>query len=131
MSIHRNISSRLFVHALPQARSGCVQTFDQTVETGAAGSAYTLPHSPKFGRFVILRQLGTGGMGTVFAAYDEQLDRKVALMLVHSWNNEDAVQHQRTLREARALARVTHPRVISIKSGMSSARCCRSGTTTS
>lgn len=86
-----------------------MQTFDQTVGTGAAGSAYTLRHQPKFGRFVILRQLGTGGMGTVFAAYDEQLDRKVALKLVQSWNNEDAVQHQRTLREAKALASVTHP----------------------
>lgn len=102
------------MHAPPQARSGCVQTFDQTVATGAGGSAYALPHQHRFGRFVILRQLGTGGMGTVFAAYDEQLDRKVALKLVHSWNNEDAVQHQRTLREAKALARVAHPRVISI-----------------
>lgn len=114
MSINRNLSSRLSVHAPPQARSGCVQTFDQTMGAGAAGSAYTLPHSPKLGRFVILRQLGTGGMGTVFAAYDEQLNRKVTLKLVHSWNNEDAVQHQRTLREAKALARATHPRVISI-----------------
>lgn len=102
------------MHSPPQARSDCVQTFDQTVGTGGAGSTYALPHQPKFGRFVILRQLGTGGMGTVFAAYDEQLDRKVALKLVHSRNNEDAVQHQQTLREAKALARVTHPRVISI-----------------
>ena len=102
------------MHSPPQARSDCVQTFDQTVGTEGAGSTYALPHQPKFGRFVILRQLGTGGMGTVFAAYDEQLDRKVALKLVHSWNNEDAVQHQQTLREAKALARVAHPRVISI-----------------
>jgi len=53
-------------------------------------------------------------MGTVFAAYDEQLDRKVALKILHSLGNEDQSHRDRTMREAKALARVRHPRVVSI-----------------
>ena len=53
-------------------------------------------------------------MGAVFAAYDEQLDRKVALKLRHLQVASRDRRHQRTLREAKALARVTHPRVVSV-----------------
>ena len=35
----------------------------------------------RLGRFMLLKEIGAGGMGTVFAAYDEQLDRKVALKM--------------------------------------------------
>lgn len=65
-------------------------------------------------RFTILRQLGVGGMGTVFAAYDEQLDRKVALKILHNPDNQDQSHRDRAMREAKALARVRHPRVVSI-----------------
>ena len=77
-------------------------------------SAANPSYRSQLGRFVILYQLGAGGMGTVFAAYDEQLDRKVAIKLLHSQTTPRERQHQRTLREAKALARVTHPRVVSV-----------------
>ena len=70
--------------------------------------------SARLGRFTIIRQLGVGGMGTVFAAYDEQLDRKVALKILHNPERGSHSHRDRTLREAKALARVRHPRVVSI-----------------
>jgi len=78
------------------------------------GYGVALPTSGRLGRFTILQQLGVGGMGSVFAAYDPQLDRKVALKILHRLAGTDRRQRERTLREARALARVTHPHVVSV-----------------
>jgi len=71
------------------------------------------------GRHVILRELGKGAMGAVFAAYDPQLDRKVALkrLLVgrpsaSATENGEAVA--RLHREARSLAKLSHPNVVQI-----------------
>ncbi|MFO0579407.1 MAG: serine/threonine-protein kinase [Polyangia bacterium] len=74
--------------------------------------------TPRLGRFVLLRRLGAGGMGTVFAAYDEQLDRKVALKLLHPREAEAdrSAQQQRVLREAQAMARISHPNVVHVYS---------------
>ena len=67
----------------------------------------------RLGRFVVLSQLGVGGMGTVYAAYDEKLDRRVALKVLH--RDEGATSAaQRTLREAQAMARVSHPNIVQI-----------------
>ena len=68
----------------------------------------------RLGRFMLLRKLGAGGMGTVFAAYDEQLDRRVALKLLHPREGDHAVQRQRVLREAQAMARLSHPNVVQV-----------------
>lgn len=83
---------------------------------GSRDSAEAAVHQARMGRFVILHQLGAGGMGAVFAAFDTQLDRKVALKVLHRQKSGlgDDRQHQRTLREAKALARVRHPRVVSV-----------------
>jgi tetratricopeptide (TPR) repeat protein len=69
------------------------------------------------GRYVVLDQLGRGGMGVVYAAFDPQLDRKVALKLLHTQADEgtDATSGRaRLLREAQALAKLAHPNVITI-----------------
>ena len=69
------------------------------------------------GRYVVLYRLGTGGMGIVYAAYDPQLDRKVALkMLRRASSNAERRKRmtERLLREARAMARLTHPNVITV-----------------
>ena len=64
------------------------------------------------GRYVVLRVLGRGGMGSVFAAYDEELDRRVAIKVLHG--TPDPRRQARVLREAKALARVSHPNVVSV-----------------
>ncbi len=68
----------------------------------------------KIGRFRILDSIGSGGMGEIFSAYDERLDRKVAIKLVHQ-NHSRAVRAQdRLLREAQALAQLSHPNVVQV-----------------
>jgi eukaryotic-like serine/threonine-protein kinase len=69
----------------------------------------------KIDRFVVLRQIGVGGMGVVYAAYDPELDRKVAIKLVRTWGlPKRAVDQARLIREARALARLSHPNVVAV-----------------
>lgn len=66
------------------------------------------------GRYVVLDTLGAGGMGIVLAAYDTTLDRRVALKLLHARASKDPENHARLLREAQALAKLSHPRVVSV-----------------
>ncbi len=68
----------------------------------------------RVGRYLILRELGRGGMGRVYAAYDEQLDRKVAIKVLRRERAGDARHQQRLLREAQALARLSHPHVVHV-----------------
>ncbi len=69
---------------------------------------------PRIGRFAILRALGAGGMGQVYVAYDEQLDRKVAVKVLRQDIAEQDHHQQRLLREAQALARLSHPNVVGV-----------------
>ena len=67
------------------------------------------------GRYVVLSKLGAGGMGIVYAAYDPELDRKIALKLLlpaSGGSNPDGTA--RLLREAQALAKLSHPNVVSV-----------------
>ncbi|MBL8942928.1 MAG: serine/threonine protein kinase, partial [Myxococcales bacterium] len=66
------------------------------------------------GRFQIERLLGQGAMGRVFLARDPQLDRRVAVKVVRSSVAGDDARIAMLLREARALARVVHPNVVTV-----------------
>ncbi|MFT3754924.1 MAG: serine/threonine-protein kinase [Pseudoxanthomonas sp.] len=68
----------------------------------------------RVGRYQILRQVGAGGMGVVFAAYDEELDRKVAVKLLREASHGNSDHRSRSLREAQAMARISHPNVVQI-----------------
>jgi serine/threonine protein kinase len=75
----------------------------------------TLSVGDRVGRYLVLSTLGTGGMGVVFAAYDPQLDRKVALKLLRSGlqlATKDA--RKRLQREAQAIAQLSHPNVVGV-----------------
>jgi tetratricopeptide (TPR) repeat protein len=62
--------------------------------------------------FEIERVLGAGGMGVVYRALDIELDRLVALKLAHASDNTESMA--RLLREARSMAKLTHPNVITV-----------------
>jgi tetratricopeptide (TPR) repeat protein len=66
---------------------------------------------------VILSTLGAGGMGVVYAAYDPELDRKIALKLLHpepGAGSGPSSGKRRLVREAQAMARLSHPNTIAV-----------------
>ncbi len=65
----------------------------------------------RIGRFVITDAIARGGMGTVYLAYDPRLDRRVAVKVLHHGHGATAM---RLTREARALAKLSHPNVVTI-----------------
>jgi serine/threonine protein kinase/tetratricopeptide (TPR) repeat protein len=62
----------------------------------------------RIGRYRVIELLGEGGMGRVFVAEDETLQRRVALKVLKEWDDSS---RRRFLREARAAARISHPNV--------------------
>jgi tetratricopeptide (TPR) repeat protein/predicted Ser/Thr protein kinase len=74
-----------------------------------------LPAAPRIGRFTVLHKIGSGGLGVVYAAYDPQLDRRVAIKIVRRRSGATGgFDARRVLREAQALARLAHPNVVSV-----------------
>ncbi|KAB2884356.1 MAG: serine/threonine protein kinase, partial [Kofleriaceae bacterium] len=68
-------------------------------------------------RFLILEKLGEGGMGAVYVAYDTLLDRKVAMKVVRPDRRSSMggiSPRERLLREAQAMARLSHPNVVAV-----------------
>ena len=65
------------------------------------------------GRYVLLEPIGRGGMGVVYAAYDPELDRRIALKLLRAEKN-DAKGSARLAREAQAMAKLVLPNVIAV-----------------
>ncbi len=68
-----------------------------------------LPSGTQVGRYVVLDQLGEGAMGEVYRAWDNALDRVVALKLLLPMRAESKVARKRFAREARLSARINHP----------------------
>ena len=70
------------------------------------------------GRYRLLRQLGAGGMGQVWLAHDEMLDRHVAIkqvVLPPGLSADETIEaRERTMREARTAAQLNHPSVVKI-----------------
>jgi tetratricopeptide (TPR) repeat protein/predicted Ser/Thr protein kinase len=66
------------------------------------------------GRYLLLGLVGSGGMGVVYAAYDPELDRKIALKLLRADLDAEDELRARLQREAQAMARLKHPNVIAV-----------------
>jgi eukaryotic-like serine/threonine-protein kinase len=65
-------------------------------------------------RYRLDAQIGTGGMSTVYRAFDAVLERRVAIKLMHREIASDSDQLERFRREARAVAQLSHPHVVGV-----------------
>ncbi len=74
----------------------------------------TLGPGERVERYVIEAPLGEGGMGRVYRALDERLDRRVALKVLLGGGDDDTEGRARMLREARAAAALDHPNVVHV-----------------
>ncbi len=68
------------------------------------------------GRYLVIERLGAGGMGEVFTAFDPELDRRIALKLLRPdvGDGSASVGRARLMREAQAMAKLSHPNVIAV-----------------
>jgi eukaryotic-like serine/threonine-protein kinase len=66
------------------------------------------------GRYRLEAKLGSGGMSTVYLARDQTLDRQVAVKVMHREMSEQPEQLERFRQEARAVAKLSHPNVVSV-----------------
>ena len=77
------------------------------------GSLFPKVAAPeRFGRYVVLDTLGKGGMGTVLRAFDLELDRPVAIKVLHGHLGKKHTT--RLKREAQAMAKLSHPNVVQV-----------------
>jgi serine/threonine-protein kinase len=66
------------------------------------------------GRYRLDAQIGAGGMSTVYKAFDVNLERRVAIKLLHREMSADSDQLERFRREARAVAQLSHPHIVGV-----------------
>jgi serine/threonine protein kinase len=76
------------------------------------GQGLTVP--ARLGHFLLLKIIGMGGMGGVFQAHDEVLNRQVAIKVMRKSLGDNAAFSETFLREAQAAARINHPNIVQI-----------------
>ena len=98
------------VHALEHHIDSCSECRRLVAELART----SLSRVDRIGRYVVLDLVGSGAMGSVYAAFDPDLDRKVALKLLRAGADAGEAEKARLLREAQALARVSHAGVVAV-----------------
>jgi hypothetical protein len=90
----------------------------KSTTTGPYAVAGEIPSAAELGQYFpqleILGLLGQGGMGAVYKARQVKLDRLVALKVLPPFAGQDPAFAERFMREARALARVSHPQIVAV-----------------
>jgi serine/threonine protein kinase len=68
----------------------------------------------QFGDYEVLEEIGRGGMGAVYKAVQQSLDREVALKMIHAEQEQDPKEVARFQREAQIVAKVKHPNIVQV-----------------
>lgn len=111
---NRELIEEADTQASPGLRPAVLDGLAQHRTKAAVRATLFGDEAPTIGRYRVLTRLGEGGMGVVYAAYDERLDRKVALKLLRGAWATSREGRERAIREARALARLSHPNVVHV-----------------
>ena len=81
---------------------------------GIGDAQFAVMEGQEFGKYVIEKMIGQGGMGLVYRARDTQLNRPVALKFLSAKYVDDDHAKERFMREARAAAALNHPNVVTV-----------------
>ncbi len=100
--------------AFDQHLDACAGCQELLGALGRQNEAREPQRGEQLGRYFVLERLGEGAMGAVYAAYDPELDRRVALKLLRGTAEDSERAQARLLREARAMARLAHPNVVPV-----------------
>jgi HEAT repeat protein len=90
------------------------QTLPQTESSAPAAGPITLIGKKLSGRYYIVRLIASGGMGSVYEAHDQALNRRIALKTVHLDREISAEAMERFRREALAAAQLDHPNIVAV-----------------
>ena len=93
------------------------ETLTSRQDSGRLGEleVFVLPSGAEVGPYRVLDVVGVGGMGVVYSAYDPELDRRVALKVLRATPAADSDRRNARLgREAQAMAKLSHPNVITV-----------------
>lgn len=82
-----------------------------------ARSSSARPKGKTLGRYLLEDVIGSGGMGTVYRAWDPSLRRRVAVKVLHEWRAADASRAQRFLAERQILGGLVHPHIAQLLDG--------------
>ncbi|MBI3268275.1 MAG: protein kinase [Planctomycetes bacterium] len=111
-AVDRRARTELFPPG-PAPASASDRASEQSSPPPASHAAHA-PEGTPFGRYVLLSELGRGGMGVVHRAFDCELRRVVALKTFLPEATPTPLQVERFLREARAAARLRHPGIVQV-----------------
>ncbi|HET6585986.1 MAG TPA: serine/threonine-protein kinase, partial [Nannocystaceae bacterium] len=103
--------------AIDSSRSGSGPGLEDTLAESGTRASTLLARGRSIGRYVVLDLVGVGGMSHVYAAYDPELDRRVALKVMATTGASEASigrERARLLREAQAMARLAHQNVVPV-----------------
>lgn len=121
-ALNRPESERLqFLQELCGADQDSFRAVERLLEAHSASSFFldrTSPSARRFGRYVISRELGRGGMGIVYEATDPLIGRSVAVKIIHieslAQPGEAGFMRDRLFREARSAGSLSHPGIVTI-----------------
>jgi tetratricopeptide (TPR) repeat protein len=99
---------------MDEDQTATVHLLNEGARAVVSGGLEALARGAAVGRYLVLDRIGAGGMGVVYAAYDPELDRRVALKLLRPDRFTGEVDRLRLLREAQALARLADPNVVAV-----------------
>jgi tetratricopeptide (TPR) repeat protein/predicted Ser/Thr protein kinase len=107
------------MRVLPQHQPHPMQREVPTATAGGTREERPAPFAAgtRIGRYEIIELLGSGGLGNVYRAHDRALARDIALKILHRSfepDARDAALHRRLLREGQALAKLSHPNVVTV-----------------
>ena len=94
---------------------GATLRLEEAATQAAGAPELPVERGSKVGRYTILERVGQGGFGEVFAAYDPDLDRKIAIKFLRRGREGGSAKAEaRLLREAKTIAKLSHPNIVTV-----------------